>query len=201
MNKLSYQTLTADQPYQLVDIRQASQFRQAFVPGSINLTLNNFSNYAEGVLNRDEAIIWIIDQTDSSLIQTIEDISEGYSSIGFIEFAAFPSDMLQSVASIPAEDFLAINHTAYQLIDVRQQAEITRPAPKKNLLSIPLAQLKSQINQLNHEDKQYLLCGSGNRATTAASLLARAGMQPVVIEGGMKAVQACQSIQATISEE
>lgn len=201
MNKLSYETMTTHQPYQLVDIRQAGQFRQTYVPGSINLTLNNFRNYAEGVLNRDETIIWIIDQADSSIIQTIEDISEDYSSLGFIEFADFPSELLQSLASIPAEEFLAINHGAYQLIDVRQQAEITRPAPKKNLLSIPLAQLKSQINQLSHEDKQYLLCGSGNRATTAASLLVRAGMQPVVIEGGMKAVQACQSIQATISED
>ncbi|HBY90755.1 MAG TPA: hypothetical protein DEO37_10005 [Aerococcaceae bacterium] len=35
----------------------------------------------------------------------------------------------------------------------------------------------------------YTLCGSGNRGTAAASYLETLGFQPIIIDGGMKAIQ------------
>ena len=68
--------------------------------------------------------------------------------------------------------------------------EITRPAPEKQLQNIALEELAFNYERLQPGQTIYTLCGSGNRATAAASFLAVKGYQPVIIEGGMKAVQA-----------
>src|SRR5699024_7632047 len=84
--------------------------------------------------------------------------------------------------------FLAVQDD-YILLDLRHPDEITRLAPEENLINIPLEDLPSTYQKLDKDQKIYTLCGSGNRATAAASFLANKGYKPVVIEGGMKAVQ------------
>lgn len=192
MKKLSYRELTSLEDYQMVDVREAQAFRRAFVPGSINLTLNNFEAYSQGVLDAELPIVWLVDQDDPNLIEQITETNQTHHNKGYIEWSAFPAEALKSIETISAEDFLSLDVDQYQLLDVRQAAEITRPAPKKNLLSVPLSDFKGFINQFDDKEKQYTLCGSGNRATTAASYLAKQGYQAIVIEGGMKSVQACQ---------
>ena len=106
-------------------------------------------------------------------------------------FAELPADSLQSIDTISAEDFLSLPiDDSFTLLDLRQAAEITRPAPDRNLSNIPIEELAKEYTKLEEKQKIYTLCGSGGRATAAASFISDKGYKPIVITGGMKAVKA-----------
>ena len=117
--------------------------------------------------------------------------SQGFTQLaGYLLIADVPQADLQTQATITAADFINLPAGDFTLLDVRHPDEITRPAPEKQLQNIALEELAFNYERLQPGQTIYTLCGSGNRATAAASFLAVKGYQPVVIEGGMKAVQA-----------
>ena len=85
----------------------------------------------------------------------------------------------------PAElQNILVADPAVTVIDVRtpmEYAEVHVPSAQ----SLPLDELKPEALALPKEQPIYLLCRSGQRATTAAGKLAKAGFtHPIVIEGG-----------------
>jgi rhodanese-related sulfurtransferase len=56
--------------------------------------------------------------------------------------------------------------------------------PEKNRINIPLKTLYKDFEKLDKNKRIYIFCGSGNRATTAASYLKVRGYEVVVITGG-----------------
>jgi hydroxyacylglutathione hydrolase len=72
------------------------------------------------------------------------------------------------------------------LLDIRDYNEMEPKDPDENKVIIPLKSLYENLDKLvmNKHKTIYVLCGSGNRATTAAAYLNVEGYDVVVITGG-----------------
>lgn len=167
---------------QIVDIRPAASYRAGHLPHAIHITATNFPKYANQVLNLDQPITWIYDGESEADLKELWREGDRQTSIDDLN----ADDFIQT-PTIPATDFLDLKGD-YTLLDVRQAAEITRPAPEKNLYKAPLDEISQHVGQLDSNKAVYTLCGSGNRATTAASYLNHLGFEAIVIEGGAKAL-------------
>lgn len=188
MNKLNIDTLT-DQ--QIVDSRGQLAIQAGHIPGSLNLTPGNFKKFAHNYLTQDQAIVFVVEDDSRDSLDELSKLTEelGYTHVeGYITTQDIQDMQLRTLETITAKEFLALSND-YILLDVRNPAEITRHAPKPNLTTIPFEDLVDQYQNLDASKTIYTLCGSGNRGTAAATFLSNKGLNPVVIEGGMKAIK------------
>jgi rhodanese-related sulfurtransferase len=90
---------------------------------------------------------------------------------------------MKTISPLELQNILA-TQPASTIIDVRtpvEFAEVHVPQAR----SVPLDELKPGSLQLPKDQRVYLLCRSGQRATKAADKFAKEGFsQPVVVEGG-----------------
>lgn len=189
MKKLNY---SDSQDLKLIDIRAQHAYQTGHAKGSLNLTLSNFSKFSQQFIDQDSAIVFVTDEENQHQLDELNTLAQdkGYTHIkGFILAEDIPAEDRQVLATISVGDLLD-QETGYTLLDVRNPASITRPAPEKNLTSIPLSDLPDNYSSLDNSQIIYTLCGSGNSATSAASFLTDKGYKAVVVEGGMKAIEA-----------
>lgn len=176
---------------QFIDIRSAGQFQEKHVDGSLSLNLKNFQKYREYILNKNKTIQLIVDEDtkeDAKQIKANTDyqwITQDKKINEISENKLVPSN------TISGEEFIKLEDT-YILLDVRHPEEITRPAPEKNLVNIPLEILPESLDQLDKSTPIYTLCGSGTRGTTSASFLVNRGYNAIVIQGGIGAIYKAQ---------
>lgn len=188
MNKLTIDQIN-DQ--QLVDIRNQEQFQEGHIEGSINLNTRNLLIYGPNLLKEYKNVVLITSKDESTQIDEIVKNAEKFGLdyiSGYMIFEEIPPNILQTAPTISVQKYFEKTDD-YVLLDVRQPGEITREAPKKNLVHIPLKSLAEDYNIIDKKAIVYTLCGSGNRATTASSFLSINGYDTVVIEGGMSAVE------------
>ncbi|MBG9983650.1 rhodanese-like domain-containing protein [Aerococcaceae bacterium DSM 111022] len=189
MNQLTY-PITEDIIY--IDARDAEAFRQGHLTNSINFTRSNMNKY--GYLIPDsKAHVLVIDEALEEEVSALKAQVFHGDMRGYILDTDIPKADLVESKTISAADFLALPGGDYILLDVRHPGEITRPAPEKALLSLPLETFNFQHPSFSSEKTIYTLCGSGNRGTLIASLLKLRGFDAVVIEGGIKAIQEKQA--------
>ena len=188
MRKINYKDITNQQ---LIDVRTQHGYQAGHIKNSLNLNPGNFKTYAPYYLDLNQPVIFIVGSEEEA---HLEELSEFADELGFTQNNGYllidevPKENLQSTGTIPAEEFLNKNDD-YILVDVRHPDEITRPAPEKNLVNIPFENLVNDYQSLVTSKQIFTLCGSGNRSTAAASFLESKGLNPKVIEGGMKAIQ------------
>ena len=188
MRKINYKDITNQQ---LIDVRTQHGYQAGHIKNSLNLNPGNFKTYAPYYLDLNQPVIFIVGSEEEA---HLEELSEFADELGFTQNNGYllidevPKENLQTTGTIPAEEFLNKNDD-YILVDVRHPDEITRPAPEKNLVNIPFEDLVNDYQSLDTSKQIFTLCGSGNRSTAAASFLESKGLNPKVIEGGMKAIQ------------
>lgn len=87
---------------------------------------------------------------------------------------------------IKAEDFLKIKDEV-AVLDVREYEEISKREKDlfPNFKIIPLGQLENRLEELDKDTHYYILCRSGNRASTAGRFLKKHGIENSVIRGGI----------------
>lgn len=192
MKQLSYADLKQQQ---VVDTRSQADYQKGHLKDSLNLTIGNFKTYALNFLVVDEPLVFVTGADSEAEKDELHEIAKkhGFTNVeGYLPIEAIPVENLEQTALISAEDFLK-QEGDFILLDVRHPDEITRIAPEKNMVNIPLEALDDSTAELDNEKRIYTLCGSGNRGTTASSFLAGKGFQTTVIAGGMKAVEALQN--------
>lgn len=188
MRKINYKDITNQQ---LIDVRTQHGYQAGHIKNSLNLNPGNFKTYAPYYLDLNHPVIFIVGSEEEA---HLEELSEFADELGFTQNNVYllidevPKENLQTTGTIQAEEFLNKNDD-YILVDVRHPDEITRPAPEKNLVNIPFEDLVNDYQSLDMSKQIFTLCGSGNRSTAAASFLESKGLNPKVIEGGMKAIQ------------
>lgn len=179
INQIAYDNL---QDELVIDIRDNTTFRQGHLPNSLNVTAKQKDKYWDSLV-KDEAELVLVTEDEPPLVDFEDSSAKGY-----ILFADIPQANLVTSSEITAEDFLQLDGN-YTLLDLRHPDEITRPAPKKNLVNIPLENLADNLDQIDSDKDIYLLCGSGGRATAGDAYLKSHGFDHThVIEGGIKAV-------------
>ena len=188
MKKINHKDIN-DQ--QLVDVRTQHEYQAGHLKNALNLNPGNFKKYATYYLDVNQPVIFIVGSEEES---HLEELSESADALGFTQNNGYllieevPKENLKTTETIPAEDFLNKSDD-FILLDVRHPDEITRPAPEKNLVNSPFEDLVNDYQSLDTSKQIFTLCGSGNRSTAAASFLESKGLNPKVIEGGMKAIQ------------
>lgn len=187
MRKINYKDITNQQ---LIDVRTQHDYQAGHLKNSLNLNPGNFKTYATYYLDLNQPVIFVVGSEEEG---HLEELSESADALGFTQNNGYllidevPKEDLQTTETIPAEDFLNKSDD-FILLDVRHPDEITRPAPEKNLVNIPFEDLVNDYQSLDTSKQIFTLCGSSNRSTAAASFLESKGLNPKVIEGGMKAI-------------
>ena len=192
MKQLSYADLKQQQ---VVDTRAQADYQTGHLEQSLNLNIGNFKKYALNFLKVDQPLVFVTGHDSKAERDDLCEVAKehGFTTVeGFLPIEAVPVEKLTQTSLISAKDFFTADGE-FNLLDVRHPDEITRHAPEKNLVNIPLEKLADSMDVLEPNKKIYTLCGSGNRGTTAASFLANKGFQTTVIAGGMKAVEELQN--------
>lgn len=167
----------------LIDTRNAAQFTDGFIPGSVFIGLGgNFKDWALALFATDTPIILITEpgQEEESVSRLKE---AGFTNIqGYLEggFDAWKNagekydmiinvDAAEMAMDIPFDENLVV-------VDVRKPVEYAE-GHIENALNLPLIDIKDPGNLVNLEehDNLYLHCAGGYRSVIAASLLKKQG--------------------------
>lgn len=174
-----------DNRLQVVDVRSILAFGGGHVPGAINIALRNeFVNWAGWMLEPDRPILLVgesaedVHQTVLHLYRIGLDNIRGYLRNGMTDWqnAALPLDTIDqwTVHRLDAcrED------PNVQVLDVRSPSEVAQ-GRVPGAAHIFVAHLAEHLDQLDPRKTTVTYCGSGYRASIAASILKRAGFAHV----------------------
>jgi hydroxyacylglutathione hydrolase len=181
-----------------VDVRRPAAFLGAHVPGSLALPLSVLSSWAGWFLVPETPVVLVADDAEQA-----HDAALRLGRMGFDGVQGAVMDSLAAraaegrpFASLPAvdADTVAERLTAppegWTLLDVRKPDEVAQGRIAGSTAR-PLSTLPDDLEGLDREAPLTVLCGSGVRATVAASILERAGFTSVdVFLGSMGAWQA-----------
>ncbi len=199
-NDIVLNTLTVDEIFEmkddvlLIDSRSKEGYIGGHIPGSIFLPKGNLTAFLGAIYLPEKRIAFIIDGE----VGEMEEIYWYCRRIGFDNIVGYLPDSIEmwqekghevdQLATISAKAYKEIpKGDDFILLDIRDYNEIEPNDPDKNKVSIPLKSLYESIDKLDKEEKTYyVLCGSGNRATTAAAYLKAKGFDVVVITGGVE---------------
>ncbi|MBK6937058.1 MAG: rhodanese-like domain-containing protein [Chitinophagaceae bacterium] len=165
----------------IIDSRQPVVFSNGFIPGSVNIGLQEkFSEWASNLIPANSHLLIVTEagqetETANRLKQSGFSTISGYLNGGFETWrkAGEPTDMIidveadELIMDIPFDNNLVI-------LDVRKEAEFDQ-AHLKNAINIPLLKLTDPGSMANFEDEQniYIYSAGGYRSVIAASLLKR----------------------------
>lgn len=183
--------LTADEVVRLretgadiVDVRPVPDFAQAHVPGSVSIPLRPvFATWLGWLVGADTPIVIVrdADQDPAEILWQARKI--GYDQIvGELAggFAAWTASG-EPAASIPVAGVEALEGA--RGLDIRQRHEY-RAGHVPGADHVELGALVDRVREVP-DAPLVVMCGHGERAMSAASLLARAGRRDVtVLEGG-----------------
>lgn len=168
----------------LLDTRQPSEFTTGFIPGSINIGLDQrFDEWAPQLISFDKPLILIANTGEER--QSLAQLAK----LGYSKFAGYLQDSFEAWKKAGEEIDIIIDVEADELamdiqfdekilvLDVRKPAEYAG-GHVKDALNIPLDELADPVSIASIEEDQnvYIHCGSGYRSVIAASLLKRQGL-------------------------
>ncbi len=176
----------------LLDARTKEGYIGGHIPGSIYLPKENLTAFLGAIYYPDDKIGFVIDGT----IGEVEELYWYCRRIGFdnivgylpvgIEMWQDKGYEVEQLATISAKEYKETpKGDDFILLDIRDYNEVEARDPDENRVSIPLKSLYESLNKLAKDKTIYVLCGSGNRATTAAAYLKVNGYDVVVITGGV----------------
>ncbi len=177
--------------YLLLDCRSKEAYFGGHIPGSVFISKKNLSSYLGTLFEADVPLVLITESKDRDTLETLYWYCKriGFDNIiGFLpqgtEQWLAEGKNLETLPTITAHDFLKLEDE-YTLLDIRTPEDLEEDDPDKNLVNIPLQILYKEINSLNKDHPIFILCGSGDRSTTAAAYLKNHGYDGRVIAGGV----------------
>lgn len=183
----------------VVDIRSIEAWCAAHVPNSLSIPVGMIPTFAGWLLSPgDEVILVATNAADAGTAR------RHLSRIGFDRVGGFLAGLAgwvaegHGVGSIPmihaetVRERLEKHQESWSLLDVRDVNEF-REQSVPHAIHLYVGELPSQLDKVPKTSALTVMCGSGQRATVAASVLRRAGFDRLdVFLGSMKAWQATQ---------
>lgn len=176
----------------VVDGRWRIPFARAHVPGSVNVELqDSFASYVGWVVPFGDPIILVLPEPEEESLQeaVTQLLRIGYEQVeGYLAggIEAWRSSGLP-VASYPVADLEEWCRAwragrAIRVLDVRQRVEWDRghiPGSQH----VFVGDLPDHLDEMPADGEVWAACSTGHRASTAASLLDRAGVPVRLVEG------------------
>jgi hydroxyacylglutathione hydrolase len=183
----------------VVDIRSIEAWCAAHVPKSLSIPVKMIPAFAGWFLSPNEAVSLVAAHAADA-----ERAKRHLSRIGFDQVTGYLSGLdgwvtegrdFESLPMIHADtvrDRLEKDKGDWQLLDVRDAHEVQERGFEQ-ALDIYVGELPAHLDDVPRDRALTVMCGSGQRATVAASVLRRAGFDRVdVFLGSMSAWQATQ---------
>ncbi len=187
----------------VVDIREPEAFCGAFVPGSLNIPLDMLPAYAGYLLDYDHDILLVASDT-----RDVDTAVRYLARIGFDRIAGYlrggvhawevTGRELDSIAVVHAatlRDRIQGQVEAPTVLDVRKIDEY-RAGHLDNAVHVFLGHLPGKVDELDTDGEVVTFCGSGRRASIAASILRRHGVERAANNLGSMA--ACKAVGCPI---
>jgi hydroxyacylglutathione hydrolase len=167
----------------ILDVRPVSSFAAGHPAGALSIPLRPaFASWLGWLAPHDQPLV-LIREPDQDLDEVLWQAAKiGYENIvGEIAggLAAWSSAGLPTT-SVPLID--ATTDDGVRVLDIRQQSEF-RAGHVPGALNIELGDLPKAVDRLNDEPT-VIMCGHGERAMGAASLLARGGFKELTVLAG-----------------
>ena len=168
-----------------VDARDRVAFADEHIPGAINIEMNNtFASYVGWTIPFGSQIVLVppsdlaLEELRTQLLRIGYDHVAGYLAGGMDAWrsAGYP------VTSYPVAEIddlcqACLNGQAMKILDVRQQREWDQGHIPEKSLHVFVGDLSERLNELPRHTELWAICASGYRASTAASILDRAGFR------------------------
>ncbi|TFV66941.1 UNVERIFIED_ORG: MBL fold metallo-hydrolase [Bacillus sp. AZ43] len=174
----------------VIDLRTRTAFAAGHLPGALNfeLAIANFVTYV-GWLVPWGAPLTLLGETE----QQVADARRELVRIGLDRLAGAavgsPEELApgRELSSYPVSDFAGLAAAMAAdpelvVVDARR-ADERAGGGVRGSRHIPIHELADRIDEVP-DGAVWVYCGSGYRASIAASLLARAGRRPVLVDGG-----------------
>jgi glyoxylase-like metal-dependent hydrolase (beta-lactamase superfamily II)/rhodanese-related sulfurtransferase len=181
----------------ILDTRKAQEFKNGFIPNSINIGIDGDFAPWVGTLITDikQPIVIVADlgreeEVVTRLSRVGYDHTLGYLEGGFASWTNAGKET-DTIESISAEEFAKRYKNETLLVkDVRKQNEFDAEHVE-NAENIPLAFLSEQMAQFSKSETNYIHCAGGYRSMIAASILKSRGFDNIIdVAGGFKAIAA-----------
>ena len=181
---------------QLLDTRNPVDFAAGHLPGSLNIGLaGRFASWAGTLLTTERPIVVVasrgLEETSVTRLGRVGlDNVLGYLE-GGIDAVRAHTDLVRHPIRIESDE-LRTRVGTLPIIDVRAEAEwATGTIPGS--VNIPLEQLRARLDEIPAEGPIVVYCRTGERSSTAASLLEQAGRYEVLdLVGGITAWMASE---------
>jgi glyoxylase-like metal-dependent hydrolase (beta-lactamase superfamily II)/rhodanese-related sulfurtransferase len=180
----------------IVDARGRLDFANGHIPGALNVELDDtFASYVGWTIPFGSAIALVLpDESASTKVTAVTQLIR----VGYDRVAGYLTggiDAWQSyghpVARYPVAgigDLCRAYRTGQPMtiLDVRQQREWDRGHIPEKSVHIFVGDLPTRLGELSKDTELWTVCATGHRASTAASLLDRAGLRVrLVAQGGV----------------
>ena len=168
----------------VIDVRAMEAFAAAHVPGSVsNPWRSSFSTWLGWLLPLDRRLVFVTDKTVDEQDLIWSALTVGFENLTGLLAGGMPAwiEAGRPVSQIEiTKDPAGVRHRS--ILDVRQASEY-ETGHHPDAVHVELGSIVDSTTGLPPGDL-LLHCGHGERAMTAASLLARTGRQDVVVFGG-----------------
>jgi len=169
-----------------VDVRSPSAFLGAHLPQSLSLPEDMISAFAGWFLEPDDSILLVADGPEQAADAAMHLARIGYDNVrGFVgpnlvAWAASGGDFntIRVVDTDEVAERLVNAPADWTLLDVRSEREIEDDRIEPST-AVPIGELPRRMGELDAAGAFTVMCGSGARATVAASLLLRGGFARV----------------------
>jgi len=180
----------------VVDARSKESFASIHIPGSINIPLApNFASWSGWILPYDKPIVLVLED-EGQLEEGVKQLYlVGYDKVeGYLKngISSWENDGLKTshlgVLSVQElHEKLSKQDPSFLVIDVRTDGE-WKSGHIQGALHHPVGTIPAVLNQLPKDKELVVACGTGYRASIAASILKREGFEKVTnLMGGMTA--------------
>jgi glyoxylase-like metal-dependent hydrolase (beta-lactamase superfamily II)/rhodanese-related sulfurtransferase len=178
----------------VVDTRDPASYAEAHGEGALAIPFReSFPTWLGWLVPADARLLLVLGDA------TLDDVVDACALVGFERFDGYLEGGMdawreaglpvRSLPTIGAEDVVPWLQMGAQPLDVREPDELERGSVA-GAVSVPLGDLPQRAGTLPSGRPLVAYCASGLRSTTAASILERAGVGPVVnLKGGYGAWQ------------
>jgi hydroxyacylglutathione hydrolase len=178
---------------QVVDLREPEAFSGAFVPGSLNIPVNMIAAYAGWLLRYDRDILLVTDAPErlgQALVHFVRlgfDRIRGYLRGGLTAWETCGKE-IETIGIVSARELLDRREGSEgpHVLDVRKIDEY-QAGHLEGAEHIFLGELADRIDEVPTDGQVVTFCGSGRRASIAASLLKKSGLSDVANNLGSRA--------------
>ena len=181
----------------VLDVRDAADFANGFIPNAINIGLNGqFAPWVGALIPDLLQPIALVTPAGQEVETVLRLARVGYDQcIGFLEggFSAWQQvgkeiDMIESISADEFARRWQVN-PAVVVVDVRKPGEY-EPEHVEGAENLPLDTFSEHMGQIRRNEPVYVHCAGGYRSMVANSILKARGFDNVVnVEGGIAAIK------------